>query len=117
MTSINSLEPFLPLSCGLPHGPLRRPPSDSAETANALRTGSSSAVDPEEAILFAGTGLDVRRVLKRAMRSHLYGRKRAADARSGVEQIESQYDGEEPFQILVLGGSGKLLSPLVVATC
>ena len=71
--------------------------------------------DLEEAVIFAGTGLDVRRVLKRAMRSHLYGRKRAAGALADLETSETMYDGEEPFRILVIGGSGEPRSLLTAA--
>lgn len=57
----------------------------------------------ERSILFAGTGVEVRRVLKRSIKSSLYGIQRKAERTTGV--IGKEID-ENPFRILVLGGSG-----------
>lgn len=101
--------PFLPFACDLPHerkSAQRFQVGDSGENSDTVDNRYPSG-DLEDAVVFAGTGLDVRRVLKRAMRSHLYGRKRAASAIADLEEIETMYDGEEPFRILVIGGSGE----------
>lgn len=110
-------EPFLPFSCGLPHereSAQRVHVGDSVERTDTIDDQYSSG-DLEDAVVFAGTGLDVRRVLKRAMRSHLYGRKRATSAIADLESSETMYDGEEPFRILVIGGSGEPGSLLTAA--
>ena len=110
-------EPFLPFSCGLPHerkSAQRVHVGDTVERTDTIDDQHSSG-DLEEAVVFAGTGLDVRRVLKRAMRSHLYGRKRATSAIADLGSSEMMYDGEEPFRILVIGGSGEPRSLLTAA--
>ena len=69
---------------------------------------SSPVLNPDvldKSIMFAGTGADVRRVLKRAMKSSLYGMKRE---REGKEGDLTKFEDEEPFRILILGGSGKI---------
>ncbi|KAK4054483.1 hypothetical protein OIV83_000977 [Microbotryomycetes sp. JL201] len=56
----------------------------------------------DRSVLFPGTGAEVRRVLTRAVKSNLYGEKRMQE---GSEASEAKYEDEEPFRILVLGGS------------
>jgi hypothetical protein len=63
--------------------------------------------------MYSGTGSDVRRVLKRAMKSSLYGMKRE---REGKEADVEKFEGEEPFRILILGGSGTSVLPLLLST-
>ncbi|GAA5984186.1 hypothetical protein JCM10908_006084 [Rhodotorula pacifica] len=105
-TSPEHPEAFLSLSCGsrsLSRSGDSTPPSQHASSSN---DAGDLGFARENAVLFGGTGFDVRRVLKRAMRSHLYSAKRVADAQSGApETSSSKYDGEESFRILVLGGS------------
>ncbi|KAK4056679.1 hypothetical protein OIO90_002231 [Microbotryomycetes sp. JL221] len=58
----------------------------------------------DRSILFSGTGSEIRRVLTRAAKSSLFATQRAKE---GLEASEQKYEDEEPFRILVLGGSGK----------
>lgn len=102
--------PFLPFSCAA-CSPSSSLLSGAPPTCAKYRSGDSSAARPsrlhpdilDHSVLFPGTGAEVRRVLKRAMRSSLYDSKRA---REGTEDAVQKMDGEEPFRILVLGGSG-----------
>lgn len=57
----------------------------------------------ERSVLFPGTGSEVRRVLSRAVKTHLYGKQRR---REGAATQTAAFEDEQPFQILVLGGSG-----------
>ncbi|KAK4702193.1 hypothetical protein P7C70_g4033, partial [Phenoliferia sp. Uapishka_3] len=96
--------PFLPFSCT---------PRTFGSISSALPTyvkyngpnATNATYEPlllDRTALFEGTGLAVKRVLKRAIKSHLYGLNRleAQDNQSLVS-----YEDEEPFRILVLGGS------------
>lgn len=108
------VKPFLPLTCAPCSSSLVSTPATSvcAKYRPASPSGPSSglATSPlhpdflDHSVLFAGTGSEVRRVLKRAMRSSLYGGKRRKEGSEGEMQ---KFDGEEPFRILVLGGSGE----------
>ncbi|BGO99781.1 hypothetical protein NBRC10513v2_004008 [Rhodotorula toruloides] len=107
-THSNSLvKPFLPLTCE-PCSSSLVSSAPSSSICAKYRPPSSSSTSPlhpdilDHSILFAGTGSEVRRVLKRAMRSALYGLKRH---REGSEGEVQKFEGEEPFRILVLGGS------------
>lgn len=77
--------PFLPYSCEAP----------------AALSSLEQLVAPT--MLFAGTGQEVRRVLRRAARSSLYGQRRQQD---GTTDARGHEEDELPFQILMLGGSG-----------
>ncbi|GAA6042096.1 hypothetical protein JCM8097_003107 [Rhodosporidiobolus ruineniae] len=101
--------PFLPFSCPAcsPYSSLDTSTSTSPVCAKyrSPPPGSPSPLHPDildHSVLFPGTGQDVRRVLKRAMRSSLYGAKRVAE---GKLTSGEKWEGEEPFRILVLGGS------------
>ncbi|BGP40191.1 hypothetical protein JCM10449v2_004149 [Rhodotorula kratochvilovae] len=110
-------QPFLPFTCEpcAAVSPFHPAPPTCAKYRGASPSSSSSspaagaarasALHPDildHSVLFAGTGSEVRRVLKRAMRSSLYGAKRV---REGKEEELQRYEDEEPFRILVLGGS------------
>lgn len=109
--SIDTLaRPFLPFTCEpcatlTPSHPA--PPTCAKYSRpNDNPTSSASPFNPailDRAKLFPGSGAEVRRVLKRAMKSSLYGVKRA---REGAESSEEKFEDEDPFRILVLGGSG-----------
>ncbi|GAA5850391.1 hypothetical protein JCM8547_001860 [Rhodosporidiobolus lusitaniae] len=102
-------QPFLPFTCdpcssaslssSLPS------PTCAKYRSSTLSSASSSPLHPsilDHSVLFPGTGEEIRRVLKRAMKSSLYGAKRA---REGLEHDAKKWEDEEPFRILVLGGS------------
>ncbi|GAA5820689.1 hypothetical protein JCM3770_001453 [Rhodotorula araucariae] len=110
-------QPFLPFTCepcaaASPLHPARpvcakyRASLPASTRSNPSTDAShSSALHPDvldHSVLFAGTGAEVRRVIKRAMRSSLYGAKRV---REGKAEEVQRYEDEEPFRILVLGGS------------
>ncbi|GAA5854285.1 hypothetical protein JCM9279_005109 [Rhodotorula babjevae] len=111
--------PFLPFTCDDCSSASARHPSApvcakyrGASSTSSSSTTSSAHASPlhsglhpdilDHSVLFAGTGAEVRRVLKRAMRSSLWAAKRA---REGTEDDVQRAEGEEPFRILVLGGS------------
>ncbi|GAA6061370.1 hypothetical protein JCM10212_005824 [Sporobolomyces blumeae] len=116
-TSPPAARPFLPFSCA---PCTSTAPIDSLAPPTCAKYGSrarpstttptSSTFEPsplrpgvlDQSVLFSGTGADVRRVLKRAMKSSLYGTKREAE---GKEEDSTKFEDEEPFRILVLGGS------------
>lgn len=99
--------PFLPFSCE-PCSTLS-PSHPAPPTCAKYSRPADSPASPfnptilDRAALFPGSGSEVRRVLKRAMKSSLYGAKRA---REGAEASEDKFEDEDPFRILVLGGSG-----------
>ncbi|GAA5885948.1 hypothetical protein JCM6882_004211 [Rhodosporidiobolus microsporus] len=108
----SAARPFLPFSCGM-CSPASTSSSSSVPPARAKyrspaspsSSRSSSPLHPSilsHSVLFPGTGAEVRRVLKRAMKSSLYGAKRA---RERMEDDVKKWEDEEPFRILVLGGS------------
>lgn len=118
-TQSNSLvKPFLPLTCE-PCSPTLVTSASSSSICAKYRPPPSAASSPlhpdilDHSILFAGTGTEVRRVLKRAMRSALYGLKRHKEGSEGEVQ---KFEGEEPFRILVLGGSGAFRPLFLPAT-
>jgi hypothetical protein len=117
--SLPTALPFLPYSCEAcsnvsPLDPL--PPICSKYRSQSPKTSplgtksfSQSLLKPEvldHSIMYPGSGADIRRVLKRAMKSSLYGMKRD---REGTEGDLTKFQDEEPFRILILGGSGEPL--------
>ncbi|GAA5945986.1 hypothetical protein JCM3775_003608 [Rhodotorula graminis] len=112
--------PFLPFTCDDCSSASARHPSapvcakyrGTSPSSSSTSSSSSAHASPhhsglhpdilDHSVLFAGTGAEVRRVLKRAMRSSLWAAKRA---REGTEEDVQRAEGEEPFRILVLGGS------------
>ncbi|BGP24792.1 hypothetical protein JCM10295v2_003711 [Rhodotorula toruloides] len=101
------VKPFLPLTCE-PCSSSLGPSASSTSVCGKYRSPPSTAsslLHPnilDHSVLFAGTGTEVRRVLKRAMRSALYGLKRHKE---GSEGDVDKFEAEEPFRILVLGVS------------
>lgn len=113
-TAQKDLPPFLPFSCQ----PCSTSPSSLGasffpSTCQRYRTASfasPSSLHPailDHSVLFPGTGDELRRVLRRAVKSSMYGVRRSKEWRDGDER---NYEDEEPFRILVLGGSGAFLS-------
>lgn len=112
-----SIPPFLPFSCPVPpSAPAIYPPIPARR-----KSRWEEPVPGSDAILlaplvarsvhFRGTGSEVKRVLRRAVKSSLYGvqRKREGDIGSEGGALED----ERGFRILVLGGSGSFdLLPL-----
>ncbi|GAA5820117.1 hypothetical protein JCM11251_005487 [Rhodosporidiobolus azoricus] len=103
--------PFLPFSCDACSPFSTSTPSLSTPTCAKYRSApgdsrlSLSPLHPDildHSLLFPGTGSEVRRVLKRAMKSSLIGAKRAREV---AEQDAQKWEDEEPFRVLVLGGS------------
>lgn len=100
--------PFLPFTCE-PCSTLSSShpaPPTCAKYRHAQSAPPSSPFHPsilDRSVLFPGTGDEVRRVLKRATKSSLYGARRA---REGAETSTTKFQDEDPFRILVLGGSG-----------
>ncbi|GAA5983649.1 hypothetical protein JCM11641_000920 [Rhodosporidiobolus odoratus] len=101
---------FLPFSCESCTSTSPEP-SDGRTCAKYLSPDpspfsiSASPLHPailDHSVLFPGTGQDVRRILKRAMKSSLYGMKRSREGKEGDSQ---KWEDEEPFRVLVLGGS------------
>lgn len=93
---------FLPYSCAS-----TRPLPTYAKYA---LNGTSPTFDPailDRSVLFPGTGSEVQRILARAVKSSLYGAKRLRE-RAVAESARVAMEDEEPFRILVLGGSGEL---------
>ncbi|GAA5875651.1 hypothetical protein JCM1840_003164 [Sporobolomyces johnsonii] len=78
------------------------PPSPAPESNPITRQSSFHSGILDNSVLFPGTGEEVRRVLKRAMKSSLLGIKRV---REDKEADTTKFEDEEPFRILVLGGS------------
>ncbi|KAM0791353.1 hypothetical protein ACM66B_005820 [Microbotryomycetes sp. NB124-2] len=104
------VDPFLPKSvCGSYATATRFDTNEGIDAVsakyNAALASSSITFAPgllERSLLFPGTGVETRRVLTRAVKSSLYGERRAQE---GSETIDAKYEDEEPFRILVLGGS------------
>ncbi|GAA5939997.1 hypothetical protein JCM10213_004904 [Rhodosporidiobolus nylandii] len=102
--------PFLPFTCEPCASQSLAPFSPTSPTCAKYRSppASSRPANPlhpailDHAVLFPGTGDEVRRVLRRAMKSSLLGAKRA---REGTEEDMKKLEDEEPFRVLVLGGS------------
>ncbi|GAA5961170.1 hypothetical protein JCM21900_005887 [Sporobolomyces salmonicolor] len=107
--------PFLPFTCEpcSTVSPFHASPPTCAKYRQsgpfpASETNPSSRQSPfqpgilDNSVLFPGTGEEVRRVLKRAMKSSLLGVKRV---REDEEADTTKFEDEEPFRILVLGGS------------
>ncbi|GAA5894406.1 SGNH/GDSL hydrolase family protein [Sporobolomyces salmoneus] len=74
----------------------------SDQGVKTISTPSLSSDVLERGVMFEGTGRDVRRVLKRAVKSSLYGVKRERE--EGGENL-GKFQDEESFRILILGGS------------
>lgn len=106
-TQSSLAQPFLPFTCEAcstlsPSHPA--PPTCAKYSRPACSPASPfNPMILDRAALFPGSGSEVRRVLKRAMKSSLYGAKRA---RVGAQASEDKFEDEDPFRILVLGGSG-----------
>ena len=104
-SSASARHPSAPV-CAKYRGTFPSSSTSSASSSSAHPSPHHSGLHPDildHSVLFAGTGAEVRRVLKRAMRSSLWAAKRA---REGTEDDVQRAEGEEPFRILVLGGSG-----------
>ncbi|GAA5965902.1 hypothetical protein JCM3765_006483 [Sporobolomyces pararoseus] len=101
--SCSSISPFdaFPPICSKYRPQSSKPSSQSGNSKTFAKPLLNSDV-LDRSIMFEGTGADVRRVLKRAMKSSLYGMKRD---REGKEGDLKKFEDEEPFRILVLGGS------------
>lgn len=100
--------PFLPFTCEpcATLSPSHPAPPTCAKYARPP-TESPSPFNPailDRATLFPGSGVEMQRVLKRAIKSSQFGAKRV---REGDEDGETKYEDEDPFRILVLGGSGE----------
>lgn len=106
-TQTSLAHPFLPFTCEPCSNLSPSHPAPPTCAKYSRPTGSpASPFNPailDRAALFPGSGSEVRRVLKRAIKSSLYGAKRA---REGAEASEDKFEDEDPFRILVLGGSG-----------
>lgn len=105
--------PFLPFTCDACHLLPSSHPAPPTCAKYHARLDQSAAQNPsspfdshmlERSILYPGSGHEIRRVLKRAIKSSLYGAQRAREA---AESGEFKYEDEEPFRIMVLGGSGE----------
>jgi hypothetical protein len=116
-----AVPPFLPFSCQACSS--ANPASSSSLSTSTICSKYRPASDPtsrsasslhpsvlDHSVLFPGTGEEIRRVLKRAMKSSLYGARRNREWREGDEK---KLEDEEPFRILILGGSGALFFPFV----
>ena len=106
----NYILPFLPFSC--PATPSTRAVSSTLSDRRTTRW--EEPIPGQDALLlaplvarsvqFRGTGSEVKRVLRRAVKSSLYGSERKS-GRTGMEQ--GAEEDEKTFRILVLGGSGE----------
>jgi hypothetical protein len=117
-----SVPPFLPFSCQACSS--ANPSSSTSLFTSTVcskyspspenpTSRSSSSLHPsvlDHSVLFPGTGEEIRRVLKRAMKSSLYGARRSREWREGDEK---KLEDEEPFRILILGGSGAFFFPFL----
>lgn len=104
-----SARPYLPFTCDACStlSPSHPVPPTCAKYKHSQGGRTASPFDPailDRSLLFPGSGEEVRRVLRRAAKSSLYGGRRA---REGVDTPLSKYEDEDPFRILVLGGSGE----------
>ncbi|GAA6001355.1 hypothetical protein JCM10207_006622 [Rhodosporidiobolus poonsookiae] len=103
-----AVRPFLPFTCPAYASTTSADSSIRGKYLSHSPSGTSKSSSPlhpailDHSLLFPGTGAEVRRVLKRAMKSSLYGSKRA---REGTEEDVQKMEDEEPFRVLVLGGS------------
>ncbi|KAL8290379.1 hypothetical protein RQP46_002637 [Phenoliferia psychrophenolica] len=98
--------PFLPFSCKATC-PDYDPSSSQNPTCSKYKgsLAPNATYDPfllDRTLLFPGTGTEVRRVLKRAIKTSLFRHKRR---KAGSNSPTTRYEDEEPFQVLVLGGS------------
>ncbi|GAA5940836.1 SGNH/GDSL hydrolase family protein [Sporobolomyces koalae] len=99
-TNIPASDPFPPMCSKYSQQPTK--PVLSADGTRSVSQPLLNADVLDQSVMFAGTGADVRRVLKRAMKSSLYGMKRD---REGKDDDPTKFEDEEPFRILILGGS------------
>jgi lysophospholipase L1-like esterase len=97
-------ESFLPYFCT----PLYRPPDSLSIASNGTTFDTARIL--ERSLLYGGSGREVRRVLGRAAKSSVYGKKRR---KKGAVKGGPSWEGEESFRVLVLGGSGTSLFHLV----
>lgn len=100
--------PFLPFTCAASCAEpgLRSAHEQSTCAKYNAPNAPNATYDPfflDRSVLFPGTGHEVRRVLTRAIKSSLYGTRRRKE---GTTSPTTPYEDEEPFQILILGGSG-----------
>ncbi|KAM0753326.1 hypothetical protein T439DRAFT_323958 [Meredithblackwellia eburnea MCA 4105] len=109
------IQPFLPFSCDAPcaattslssNRQARQPPPPPPTCSKYSPTGPNNTYDPlllERSVMFRGTGTEVRRVLHRAVKSHLYGLRRRAEGAHNTQT--DAFEDELSFRVLVLGGS------------
>lgn len=101
--------PFLPYtcsSCRTPDVPTPHPLPVCAKYHGSR--AQNRTYDPallDRSVVFSGSGQEVRRVLKRQLKSLLYAAKRRKE---GTVNDIMLYEDEESFRILVLGGSGEV---------
>ncbi|KAK4698466.1 hypothetical protein P7C70_g7810, partial [Phenoliferia sp. Uapishka_3] len=101
-----SPHPFLPFTCSscsdYSPSPYHVSPTCAKYSGPHAPNASFDPLLLDRTILFPGTGSEVRRVLRRAIKSNLFGAKRL---KRGDKSPVEAYQDEESFQVLVLGGS------------